>query len=139
MAAVEMIEEEAATGKVKEIYNDIKESLSIDFVPNMYKAMARNPSHLEASWKKIRAVMAEQHKLDDLTKDIIALTVSTMNGCRYCIEVYTSAVRNGGLDDDGITEAAAVIDVFNGLNKFNTGLDVEMDEKPWYGCGGTGA
>ena len=136
MASVEMIEEGAATGKVEEIYADIKESIGIDFVPNMYKVMARNPAYLEASWNKIRAVMNEQRKLDDLTKAIIALTVSTMNGCSYCMEVYTGAVRKYGLDDDGLTEVAAVIDVYNGLNKFNTGLDVEMDEKPWYGCGG---
>ncbi len=136
MASVEMIEVEAATGKVKEIYDEIKESLGIDFVPNMYKVMARNPAYLEASWNKIRAVMNEQRKLDDLTKAIIVLTVSTMNGSSYCLEVYTGAVRKYGLDDDGLTEVAAVIDLFNGLNKFNTGLDVEMDEKPWYGCGG---
>ncbi len=138
MASVSMIYEDEATGKVKEVYQEIKESLGIDFVPNMYKTMARNPAYLEASWNKIRAVMSVQGKLDDLTKEIIALTVSTMNGCRYCIEVYTSAVLNHGLDDDGLTEVAAVIDVYNGLNKFNTGLDVEMDEKPWYGCGSTG-
>ena len=138
MASDSMISEDEATGKVEEIYQEIKESLGIDFVPNMYKTMARNPAYLEASCSKIRAVMREQGKLDDLTKDIIALTVSTMNGCSYCIEVYTSAVRKYGLDDDGLTEVAAVIDVFNGLNKFNTGLNVEMDEKPWYGCGGTG-
>ncbi len=64
MASVEMIEEEAATGKVKEVYDDIKESLGIDFVPNMYKAMARHPAYLEASWNKISAVMGEQHELD---------------------------------------------------------------------------
>ncbi len=136
MASVEMIKEEAATGKVKEIYGDIKESIGIDFVPNMYKVMARNPAYLEASWNKIRALMNEQRKLDELTKAIIALTVSTMNGCSYCIEVYTGAVRKYGLYDDGLTEVAAVIDLFNGLNKFNTGLDVEMDEEPWFGCGG---
>ncbi len=133
MASVEMIEEEAATGTVKEVYDDIKESLGIDFVPNMYKTMARNPAYLEASWNKISAVMGEDHQLDDLTKAIIALTVSTMNGCAYCIEVYTGAVLKYGLDDDGLTEVVSVIDVFNGLNKFNTGLGVEMDEKPWFG------
>ncbi len=133
MASVEMIEEEAATGKVEEIYGDIKESIGIDFVPNMYKVMARNPAYLEASWNKVRAVMNEQRQLDDLTKTIIALTVSTMNGCSYCIEVYTGAVRKYGLDDDGLTEVAGVIDLFSGLNKFNSGLDIEMDEQPWYG------
>ncbi len=111
----------------------MKESLGIDFVPNMYKAMARNPAYLEASWNKIYVLVSVQSKLDDLTKAIIALTVSTMNGCSYCIQVYNGAVRKYGLDDDGITEVAAVIDLFNGLNKFNTGLDIEMDEQPWYG------
>ncbi len=133
MASVKMIEVEAATGKVKEIYDDIKESIGIDFVPNMYRVMARNPAYLEASWNKVCAVMNDQGQLADLTKAIIALTVSTMNGCSYCTEVYMAAARKYGLDDDGLTEVAAVIDVFHGLNKFNTGLDVEMDEKPWYG------
>ncbi len=136
MASVKMIEVDEATGKVKEIYKEIKDTLGIDFVPNMYKTMARNPAYLEASWNKIRAVMNQTGKLDDLTKAIIALTVSTMNVCAYCITVYTGAVRKYGLDDDGLTEVAAVIDLFNGLNKFNTGLNVEMDEKPWFGCGG---
>ena len=133
MTSVEMIEEEAATRQVEEIYRDIKETIGIDFVPNMYKVMARNPAYLEASWNKIRSLMNEQRQLDDLTKAIIALTVSTMNGCSYCIEVYTGAVRKYGLDDDGLTEIAGVIDLFSGLNKFNTGLDVEMDDQPWYG------
>ena len=133
MASVEMIEEEAATGQVEEIYGDIKQTIGIEFVPNMYKVMARNPAYLEASWNKIRSLMNEQRQLDDLTKAIIALTVSTMNGCSYCIEVYTGAVRKYGLDDDGLTEIAGVIDLFSGLNKFNTGLDVEMDDQPWYG------
>jgi len=133
MAAVEMVEATTATGKVAEIYDEIKRSLGIDFVPNMYRAMARNPAYLEASWNKIHTVMGTQRNLDDLTKAIIALTVSTMNGCGYCIQVYTGAVRKYGLDDDGLTEVAAVIDVFNGLNKFNTALDIEMDEQPWYG------
>ena len=133
MASIEMIEEEAATGKVKEIYKEIKDTLGIDFTPNMYKAMALNPSYLAASWNKIQAIMNQTGKHDDLTKAIIALTVSTMNGCAYCITVYTAAVRTYGLDDDGLTEVVAVIDLFSGLNKFNTGLDVEMDEKPWFG------
>ncbi len=38
-----------------------------------------------------------------------------------------------GLDDEGILELIAVVDLFSGLNKFNDGLQVELDEKPWYG------
>ena len=83
MASIEMIEETEATGKVKEIYEDIKESLGIDFVPNMYKVMAHRPGYLEANWDKIRAVMQQEGKLDTLTKEIIAVAVSSVMGCDY--------------------------------------------------------
>ena len=38
-----------------------------------------------------------------------------------------------GLDDEGVLELMAVVDLFSGLNKLLDGLQVEMDEKPWYG------
>ena len=133
MTSTRMIPEVEATGEVKRIYKEIKDTFGIDFVPNMYRAMASNPSYLAASWDKIQAIMNHTGKLNSLTKAIIALTVSTMNGCAYCITVYTGAVRKYGLDDQGLTEVVGVIDLFNGLNKFNTGLQIEMDEEPWFG------
>ena len=42
-------------------------------------------------------------------------------------------MRKLGLDDEGILEIMAVVDLFAGLNKINDGLQVEIDEKPWYG------
>jgi alkylhydroperoxidase/carboxymuconolactone decarboxylase family protein YurZ len=83
MASAKMVSEEDATGRVKKIYEEIKEALGIDFVPNMYRAMAPNPSYLEANWNKIRAVMKREGKLDPLTKEIIAVAVSAVSGCKY--------------------------------------------------------
>ena len=42
-------------------------------------------------------------------------------------------MRKLGLDDAGIVELMSVVDLFSGLNKFLDGLQVEPDEKPWYG------
>ncbi len=83
MASIKMIGEDEATGKTKEIYKDIRESLGIDFVPNMYKVMASKPAYLEINWKKIKAVMKESGKLNSLTKEIIAVAVSAVMGCQY--------------------------------------------------------
>lgn len=83
MASIEMIAEEKAVGKVKNIYNDIKEALGIDFVPNMYKVMAHKPDYLEMNWKKIETVMKAPGKLSTLTKEIIAVAVSAVMGCKY--------------------------------------------------------
>ena len=48
----------------------------------MYKVMANKPAYLELHWKKNQAVMKAQ-RLDRLTKDVIALSVSLVMGCDY--------------------------------------------------------
>ena len=83
MASVKLISEEEAEDRVKEVYEDIKSTLGIDFVPNMYKTMAGKPSFLDANWKKVKAIMVETGKLDRMTKEIIAVAVSAVMGCEY--------------------------------------------------------
>ncbi|OLS19921.1 MAG: hypothetical protein HeimC2_39470 [Candidatus Heimdallarchaeota archaeon LC_2] len=131
------INESNADGKVKLIYDDIKNTLGIDFIPNMYKAMALNPDYLKLTWDRVQAIMGTGGKLDNTTKDIIALVVSIMSGSSYCIDVYNEAVRHKGLDDEAISEIYAVIDIYSGLNRFNIAHQTKKDEKSWYGCGGS--
>ena len=83
MATVKMISEDEAVGKVKDIYEEIKSQLGIDFVPNMYKAMAPKPEYLESNWNKVKTVMVAPGKLDRLTREVIAVAVSAVMGCEY--------------------------------------------------------
>jgi alkylhydroperoxidase/carboxymuconolactone decarboxylase family protein YurZ len=83
MSTVRMIPEEEATGRVRDVYEEIKARLGIDFVPNLYRVMAQKPEYLEANWNKVKAVMASEGKLDRLTKEVIAVAVSAVLGCRY--------------------------------------------------------
>jgi hypothetical protein len=83
MASIRMVPEDEAVGKVKTIYQEIKQQFGIDFVPNLYRVMATNPGYLEANWNKVKAVMFAPGKLDRLTKEIIAVAVSAVLGCRY--------------------------------------------------------
>lgn len=83
MASIRMISEEEAVGRVREIYEEIKREFGIPFVPNLYRVMAANPAYLESNWNKVKAVMFAPGKLDRLTKEIIAVAVSTVQGCRY--------------------------------------------------------
>ena len=109
MTSINMISEEEATGKVKEIYDEIMSQLGVDFVPNLYKTMAVNPEYLEANWNKVRTVMTKEGRLDRLTKEIIAVAVSAVNGCDYCLWVHTAAAKKQGLDDVGVLELMAVV------------------------------
>ena len=83
MASIRLIPEDEATGKVKAIYEEIKSELGIDFVPNLYRAMASKPDYLEANWRRVKAIMASEGKLDRLTKEIVAVAVSAVNACSY--------------------------------------------------------
>ena len=47
--------------------------------------------------------------------------------------MHTSAVQKLGLDDAALLEVMAVVDLFSGFNKLMDALQVEPDEKPWYG------
>jgi len=83
MATIKLIGEEEAVGKVRAIYQDIRRELGTDFVPNLYRVMAANPDYLEANWNKVKAVMFASGRLDRLTKEIVAVAVSAVQGCKY--------------------------------------------------------
>lgn len=80
MARVELVTEQQATGRVKEIYEDIKETMGWGFVPQTFQLVAHNPDHLASYWEHYKQTMAPG-RLDLRTKKIIAYVVSAMNNC----------------------------------------------------------
>ena len=48
MATLRFVSEEEATGRTREIYDELKGSLGI--VPNIYRALANNEHILETFW-----------------------------------------------------------------------------------------
>jgi AhpD family alkylhydroperoxidase len=128
-ATVRLIEDQDATGLVRAIFDDIKQTKQIDFVPNFWKTLATHPPLLEQTWQRLKSAMAPG-KLDALTKEMIALAVSATNGCRYCINSHTAAVKKLGLDDEGLGELLAVVAVFNGTNALADGYQIEPDVLP---------
>ena len=128
-ATVAMVEESAATGRVREIYDDIKITKQIDFVPNFWKTLASHPPLLEQIWTRLKATMAPG-RLDPLTKEMIALAVSATNGCAYCVNSHTAAVKKLGLSDEGLGELMAVVAMFNATNSLAEGYQIEPDVLP---------
>ena len=80
LARVELVTEQQATGKVKEIYEDIKASMDWEFVPQTFQLIAHNPERLESYWNHYKLTMAPG-RLDLKTKKLIAYIVSAMNNC----------------------------------------------------------
>jgi alkylhydroperoxidase family enzyme len=82
MSTVKLVDENTNQPKVRAVFEDIKATKKIDRVPNIWRALATNPDHLELCWTRLKAIM-KPGKIDLLTKEIIALAVSVTNGCPY--------------------------------------------------------
>lgn len=129
MSTVRLVDEATASPRVKAVFDDIKATKKIDRVPNLWRALATHPEHLELTWSRLKAIM-RPGKVDLLTKEIIALAVSATNGCAYCINSHTAAVQKLGLDDEGLGEVLAVVGLFNTTNKLAEAYQVEPDILP---------
>lgn len=135
VATVRPVTDDQATGRVAEIFADIKRTKNIDFVPNLWRVLATNPVQLELVWNTLKTLMhpesvGRQAALDPQTREIIALVVSATNGCSYCVNSHTAALRKLGLSTAGIGEALAIASLFNMTNALAEGYQVEPDVLP---------
>lgn len=68
MASIRMVREDEAVGRVKAIYQEIKQQFGIDFVPNLYRVMAPNPPqhpHLPGAFAKPSAARSGRLEPDE--------------------------------------------------------------------------
>ena len=135
LATVIPVAESVATGKVAEIFADINRTKNIDFIPNLWRVLATSPDQLELIWTRLKALMhpeaaGRSSPLDARTREIIALAVSATNGCRYCVNSHTAALKKQGVDDVALGEILGIVALFNSTNALADGYQVEPDILP---------
>lgn len=128
-ATVEMVDEATATGRVREIFDDIKRTKQIDFVPNFWKTLATHPPLLDDTWQRLKRVMAPG-QLDARTKEMLAVAVSATNGCSYCINSHTAAAMKLGMTAEMYGELLEVVALFNATNTLADAFQVRPDVFP---------
>jgi AhpD family alkylhydroperoxidase len=135
VATVRPVEDIGVTGKVGQIFDDIKQTKNIDFVPMLWRTFATYPTQLEVVWSTLKTLMHPEAagraaRLDPKTREIIALAVSATNGCPYCVNSHTATLRKLGLDDETLGEVMAIVGLFNMTNALANGYQVEPDIRP---------
>jgi AhpD family alkylhydroperoxidase len=129
MPTVQLVPEDSTDPIVAKVFADIKATKKIDFIPNIWRALATHPEHLELCWTRLKAIM-QPGKVDLRTKEIIALAVSVTNSCRYCINSHTAAAQKLGLDLEMLGEVLAVVGLYNQMNKLAEAYQIEPDILP---------
>jgi uncharacterized peroxidase-related enzyme len=135
IATVRPIAEQDATGKVAEVFADIRRTKNLAFVPNFWRTLAVNPTQLELVWTTLKRLMhpeatGQTSRLDPRTREIIALAVSATNGCSYCVNSHTAALKKLGADAETVGEILAIAGLFNMTNSLADGYQIEPDVLP---------
>ena len=127
MTIFKKISEKEATGKVKEIFDEIKEARQITEIPNFWKTMANSPETLERTWRSLQQVMKKGALAPEI-KELIYVAVSITNACEYCIKSHTLAAKKKGATDEMINEMIAIVGMANETNRLVEGYQVEVDD-----------
>jgi AhpD family alkylhydroperoxidase len=134
-ATVRPVEEDTATGKVAEIFADIRQVKNTPKVSLIWRVLATNPHQLESIWTRLKSLMhpesvGRKSPLDPITREAIALAVSATNGCNYCVNSHTAALMKLGLDAEAVGEVLAITALFNSTNTLADGYQIQPDVLP---------
>jgi alkylhydroperoxidase/carboxymuconolactone decarboxylase family protein YurZ len=98
-------------------------------IPMVWRMLARNPHHLEATWRKEAAVMAER-ALAARDKRRVALGVAMAVRARYMTAYQAAILRRAGDTDRDILEVLGVVDHYTSLNTMSEAMQIESDIRP---------
>ena len=127
MPILKTVSEKQAKGKVKKIFDTIKQTRKIKKIPNFWKTLAVDPDTLERTWNSLQQVM-QKGALDPLTKEMLYVAVSMTNSCEYCIRSHSLAARKKGMTDKMLKELIAVVGMANETNRLVESYQVEIDK-----------
>ena len=127
MSVFKLINERNAKGKIKKVFDDIKQTRNIKKIPNFWRAIANNPDTLERTWNNLKQIM-KKGALDPVTKELIYVAVSITNSCEYCTRSHSYAAKKKGATDEMLKEMIAVVGLANKNNKLVESYNVDVDE-----------
>jgi AhpD family alkylhydroperoxidase len=127
MSTVRLLADHELSPAAKAVFDDIRAVRKSGFVNNFWRVLAHDPVTLKRTWESIKQVMGNG-ALDPLTKELIYVAVSTVQGCEYCIRSHTAAARAKGMTPEQHMELIAVIGMAAETNRLATALQVPVDE-----------
>lgn len=113
--------------RVKAVFDDIRATRQTDFINNLWRRLAFDPPLLEATWSEVKRVMATPSAIDPLTKEMVYITASIINGCSYCVHSHTAAARAKGMTAQQHAELLGIVALAAKTNQIVTGLQVPLD------------
>jgi len=101
MSRIPAVNPSTATGTTKTLLDGVQRGLGV--TPNMFRVAAQSTPVLEALTAMFGA--ASKGHLDAKTREAIALTVSEIDGCDYCLSAHSFLGKGAGLGEGDLDKA----------------------------------
>jgi len=100
MSWIKVVDEGEATGELKKVYERIKKERGK--IANIMKVHSLNPSTMEDHMRLYRNIMFGSNGLKRDERELLAVVVSALNGCEYCINHHAEALNHYWKDREKI-------------------------------------
>ena len=101
MSRLQAINPDQATGQAKRLLDGVQSKLG--FAPNIMRTMANSPAVLQGYLNFSNAL--SKGTLSPKFREQIALTVSEINDCQYCLAAHSAIGRSVGLSEEAIEDS----------------------------------
>jgi uncharacterized peroxidase-related enzyme len=101
MSRIPAVDPSSATGTVKTLLDGVQRGLGV--TPNMFRVAAQSVPVLEALTSMFGA--ASKGHLSAKTREAIALTVSEIDACDYCLSAHSVLGKGAGLTEGELQKA----------------------------------
>ncbi|MDI6699844.1 MAG: peroxidase-related enzyme [bacterium] len=91
MPRIKVIDYSEATGKLKEIYDELIKSRGK--LANVHKIQSLRPESITAHMKLYMEIMYSRSELSRAERELIGTIVSLANGCKYCARHHSEALN----------------------------------------------
>lgn len=100
MPRLKVLDETNAPEETRRIFAGVKNKLGM--IPNLYRGLGNSPAALGAYLAGQEAL--ENSSLSPADREAIALAVSQINRCGYCLAAHTAIGKMAGLEEDEIVD-----------------------------------
>jgi AhpD family alkylhydroperoxidase len=127
MSTIQAPQDPESNPRVKAVFDDIRATRKTEFVNHLWRYLAFDTTLLEQTWAEVKRVMATPSSLDPLTKELIYITASIINGCSYCVHSHTAAATAKGMTPQQHAELLSIVALASKSNQLATALQVPLD------------
>ena len=98
MTFIKTIPKEEAQSPLKELYQEIEDTIAFKKVPNAFISSSIDPEITRGVWQVVKSILLRDSSIDMSLKETIALVVSKNNSCSYCVRAHNMMLKAIGYD-----------------------------------------